>query len=195
MGKEIEAQVVIGGSHFRHKSGYEVSVTSISPIQYVKPGETAIHEAAHGVINPSNVKSITREPGPGYLGKTEVYALDTVMAAGSIADGHSGTGHDMMIVNFFGNPGTDVPTAKSILASRKEHKNALAGAVEAHGTLSNGQVRAVMDEVDNGRPVIIKEKQPNGEIRERAERVRWNAKEIRILANDPEGESDLARAA
>lgn len=192
MGREIEASVSLG-STLRHQSGVEISVASRSRIKYETPGETSRHEAAHGVIDPSNVKRISRVPGPGYLGITEVYHPDTVMAAAAHADGHSGTGHDMMLVDLFGSP-ADLDLAKSTLASRGEEKHALASAVEAHGTLGNGEVQEVMQEVKYGKPVTVTQRHPNGERKQREERINWKANTVRVLVLEPEGVAELPKA-
>ncbi len=190
MGKE--SQAIVGfGERFKSHGGVEINVFYSSNIEYKKPGEVSEHEASHGVINPSNVKLITREPGPGSRGRVEPYRMDTVMAAASIADGHNGTGHDAMIVRYFGSP-SDISTAKSTLLSKAEHKHALASAVEAHGTLYNRQVMTVMDHVNHGKPIMVIEKQPDGTVNQREEKIPWYATSADIKYAEPDEMWDVA---
>jgi hypothetical protein len=191
MRKEMEATVALG-STFKH-GGYEVRTEVLSSIRYSTPGSKSMHESSHAVINPPNVRLMTKHPDANSEARVEPYFFDARMAAGSIADGHSGTGHDMMLVHFLGNPAIDIPAARSILSQRRDEQLALASATEAHGTLYNGEVMAVMSEVSNGKPVGITEFLPDGEKRERVERIKWNAGEIRLLYREPEGVAELPK--
>lgn len=118
---------------------------------HITPGSTAVHEATHAVAaiaNGTSVKKATIEPGPGYLGLTELSRFDPIAAAAPHADGCSGTGHDVHIVAMMG---IDVRAASSaalgVVGQNRQEIGAVASLLEEKKTITGSDIEASIREV------------------------------------------------
>jgi hypothetical protein len=151
-------------------------------------GSTARHEARHAVAaiaNGTGVVYATIIPGPGYRGLTQLSGFDAVAAAAPHAHGDDGTGHDVSIIERAGHSvGAAGSAAKSILAERHEHVEAVASALQTEGSLSGSRIREIMSDIDKGPEIIIKIFFPNAKKFERTIRRRMDGSDGILLPED-----------
>ncbi|GEM_PF-3363308 len=138
------------------------------------PGGTAKHEAMHAVAaeeNGTSVSLATIVPGEGYLGLTVLSRPDAVAAAAPHAHGHSGTSHDMKIVEFMGvSPSAASNAARNIIGRNSHKVEAVASHLQDNKSLSGFEVRNTMSDAEEElrNPVyeaIVTVKNPLGEVR------------------------------
>ena len=173
--------VPVGGKE-RFANGAEVRVKSLALVREdIIPSEVSFHEAEHVVPNPDNVEEATIVEGPRYRGRTKLRRFDPIAAAGPHANGRRGTGHDLMLIKLHGhNVEGAVGGAQIHLAGKGDHVRAVASLLEEKRTISGGEAKAVMEEVDLGKKVQVEISDPDGRKHEITERVKGDAKFMQI---------------
>ena len=141
------------------------------PLKTGPAGGTALHEARHGTaaeLNGTRVLFATVVPGKGYLGLTALSSFDAVAAAAPNAHGDDGTGADVQMIQEAGHSvGGAASSARNILASREAQLmvNAVAFALDRHGTLSGRDIREIIRHVKEGEVLEITVIPPEGNQR------------------------------
>lgn len=146
----MNKEVLVSPGINRFASGISVKVDLIKVHAGVVAGDTALHEAAHVIPNVKNVRRASRNPGPGYLGITELYSFDAVAAMGPDSLGHSGTGHDRRITAYHGHDlGTSASVARKMITENWEEWQAIARGIEASGEISGYEAEDIVKRVRN----------------------------------------------
>lgn len=160
--------VPIGGHEFL-EDGSEVRAELNDEFAGVVPNETDYHETEHSVAaveDNTGIKKVTTIPGPGYLGLTEPTSFSAVAAVAPHANGRGGTGHDLFVAEMMGaDIGAAERAARSILAQKQEHIEAVARHLHVRRTLTGSEIEIIMDDVDRGDKVDVTVKRPDGEVR------------------------------
>lgn len=118
-------------------------------------GKTAIHEAAHIVADPHNVKDAGIDPGPGYLGYTRVFAYKAIQFMAAKGWGCDGYGHDARVVASQGDdPDTMANAAKSYLGNLGRHILGVAAMLESKIRITGSDALLAMDRVDHPEAVV-----------------------------------------
>lgn len=160
--KEIETQI---GRKEYLPDGSIVESRIINPLILADNySDTAYHEALHAATAPRKVEMVSIVPGPGYLGITKFSSFDAAAAAAPHAHGKSGTSWDTTLIAMQGGSVSGASAeAKSRLAGKGEHVEAVARRLEVVKSMSGGEVREIMRRVDVGEEVEITITSASGE--------------------------------
>ena len=177
----IEIKVGFGTTDF--KTGWRTIAEASDPfkIKKVVAGVTAFHEAGHIVPHLKRGKWVRRatiEPGPGYLGKTEVDEYDPVSFMGPRWLGCDGRGHDEAVVIAMGDdPGSSADAAGSYLRNAQEDLRDVAALLQKNKTITGSQAKEVMDR--NANPEVnLYVIDPSGNVRHFVEKIKKGQNEI-----------------
>jgi len=148
MNKEFE--VSIGTTKIA--PGWTVDIEPVKPFQ-VRPGYTSRHEGIHtvtAIITGTHVIEASRNPGPGYRGRTILAEKNAIAGIAAHAMGCGGTAYDVMIVRLQGHdPNSLASVARSILSGHEDEIYDVASAIEAKGAISGDEAEQIIYKARN----------------------------------------------
>lgn len=141
---EIALQI---GQSLQLENGARITAKAVEqPVRRISG--VSRHEAIHAVIaveRGRTVQKVTRIPGPGYEGLTELDQYDGAAAMGPHVANEEGTGYDIHIAELHGDKHSGAAVASSIIATHAEEIDAVAEGIEQHATLGHTSVVAYME--------------------------------------------------
>lgn len=141
-----------GASKFASAQFEDGTIFSAQKVETKRPIplRTAKHEAAH-VVASGEIIEATIIPSGDALGTTQPKKMTAAAAAAAEAMGHSGTGHDMMLVkHYLGvSPEVAISAAKSALQGKEEEMKEVATLLEERRTIGQRDVEEARENVKN----------------------------------------------
>lgn len=142
----VEAQIHVNNySPQEIGDGYTAEIISLENYRQKAKG-TARHETHHAIVDPNNVKLVSIHPGPGYLGKTELYEFDEVAAAAPAEAGDSGIDWDEQLTTHIHKKDWNVSksSAGARIAVIQEEIDEVSATLEEKGEMSGFEVKEAM---------------------------------------------------
>lgn len=153
--------------------GTEVTVRLLNKVRFGRTSSTGRHETKHAYVGSKNrtLRYVTIRPEGNTRGHAALTRHDPVAAGASIAHGHSGTGHDRLLV---GRDTWAISAAARMMSGKEMALEAIATALEDETTLSAGRVANIIAEIENGPQFLIEVRRPDGKISTQTKTGRWS---------------------
>jgi hypothetical protein len=176
---------------FRLKDGSMVTVRLLNKVRFGSFGSVTDHEKDHAYVASKNgtLRYVTIRSEGNSLGHAALTQEDKVAAAASIAHGHSGTGHDAMLV---GKDTWAIRAAREMMAGKELALHAIGTALEEETTLSAARVANIIADIEGGPTFLIEIQRPDGKVSTQTKAGRWShgmltAKDIPVESLAPSG--------